>query len=84
MDRAAEPAPLVRRARALAPDRPVVAGFGIEGAGDVARLLGSGVDGVVVGSAGIRALRGGGTEGLRAFLDPVVAAARTPPSVAPA
>jgi tryptophan synthase alpha subunit len=62
----------------------VVAGFGIEDAGDVARLLGTGVDGVVVGSAGIRALRDGGTPGLRAFLRPIVAAARAHPSAASA
>lgn len=73
----ADPAPLVRQARAIASGRPVVAGFGIGGPTGVTRILRSGVDGVVVGSACIRALRDGGVAGLRAFLRSVVAAARS-------
>ncbi len=73
---AADPRPLVRVARGTAPGRPVVAGFGVSAPGDVRRILGSGVDGVVVGSACIRAIRDGGADGLRAYLDSIVAAAR--------
>lgn len=72
-----DPAPLVRRARALAPGRPVVAGFGISDPGDVERIVRSGVDGVVVGSACVRALRDGGIETLGTFLRSMVSAART-------
>jgi tryptophan synthase alpha chain len=72
-----DPAPLVRQARGLAPGRPVVAGFGINAPEDVVRVLRSGVDGVVVGSACIRAMRDGGAEGLRAFLRSIVTATRS-------
>jgi tryptophan synthase alpha chain len=74
-----DPAPLVREGRELAPGRPVVAGFGIGDPRDVVRVLGSGVDGVVVGSACIRALRDGGAEGLRTFLRSIVTATRSLP-----
>lgn len=70
----ADPRPLVRRARETAPGRPVVAGFGVAGPEDMARLAATGVDGVVVGSACIRAVREGGRQGLGAFLRSVVAA----------
>ncbi len=72
----ADPEPLVRLARDTAPGRPVVAGFGVSTPGDVARIAAAGVDGVVIGSACIRAVREGGREGLRAFLRSLVAAAR--------
>ncbi len=67
-----DPSPLVRLARELAPGRPVVAGFGVSDPQDVERVLGSGVDGVVVGSACIRALRDSGPEGLHTFLRSIV------------
>ncbi|MFN8520299.1 MAG: tryptophan synthase subunit alpha [Chloroflexota bacterium] len=72
----ADPRPLVRVARETAPGRPVVAGFGVSGPHDVTRVLASGVDGVVVGSACIGALGDGGEVGLRTFLASVVVAAR--------
>lgn len=75
----ADPRPLVRLARDAAPGRPIVAGFGISGPGDVRRVLRAGADGVVVGSACIHALRDGGTTGLRRFLASIVAAARSMP-----
>lgn len=76
----ADPRPLVRQAREVAPGRPVVAGFGVSGPGDAGRVLDAGVDGVVVGSACIRAIRDGGAAGLREFLGSIVAVARTPPA----
>lgn len=72
----ADPRPLVRVARGTAPGRPVVAGFGIGDPTDVTRVLRSGVDGVVVGSACLRAIRDRGVDGLRALLGAIVAAAR--------
>jgi tryptophan synthase alpha chain len=75
-----DPRHLVRLARETASGRPVVTGFGVGDPDDVVRVLDAGVDGVVVGSACIRALREGGAEGLRGFLGPIVAAARTIPA----
>jgi tryptophan synthase alpha chain len=68
----------VELAREHARGRPVVAGFGIHDAATVRRVIEAGVDGVVVGSACIRALREGGAEGLRDLLLPLVAAASVP------
>ena len=75
-DRAsADPTAQVELARRLAPGIPVVAGFGIHDATTVRGVLRSGVDGVVVGSACIRAAREGGARGLDALLRELVAAA---------
>ncbi|MBX3031173.1 MAG: tryptophan synthase subunit alpha [Chloroflexi bacterium] len=72
---AADPTPLVRMARAAAPSQPVVTGFGISGPDDVRRILASGIDGVISGSACVRALRLEGIDGLRAHLGSLVEAA---------
>jgi tryptophan synthase alpha chain len=68
----------VALARAVAPGLPVVAGFGIHDPAGVRRVRAAGVDGVVVGSACVRAIREGGADGLRALLVPIVRAAREP------
>lgn len=78
-----DPRPLVRTVRRVAPGRPVVAGFGVGQPWDVRRVLGAGVDGVVVGSACVRALRDGGDEGLRAFLRSIVDAPASTTSTGP-
>lgn len=69
---AADPSDVVRLARSLAPDQPVVAGFGVHDAASARALARSGVDGVVVGSACIAAAREGGPDGVRTFLRSLV------------
>ena len=64
----ADPSGRVRLARSLAPDQPVIAGFGVHDPESVRALAASGVDGVVVGSACIAAARAGGPDGVRAYL----------------
>jgi len=61
-------------ARALVAGRPVVAGFGVADAAGARAIRAAGADGVVVGSACIRALRTGGPAALHALLAPIVAA----------
>jgi len=65
----------VRLARNLAPGLPVVAGFGIHDAASARAILRSGADGVVVGSACIRAAREGATTPLGALLCDLVGTA---------
>jgi tryptophan synthase alpha chain len=55
-------------ARRLAPGVPVVAGFGIHDAPSAARVSQAGVDGIVVGSACVRAFREGGAKALARLL----------------
>lgn len=74
---AGTPTDQVRQARRLAPGAPVVAGFGVHDAATVRSVLRSGADGVVVGSACIRAAREGGAAALEAFLRALVLAAAT-------
>jgi tryptophan synthase alpha chain len=64
----ADPTQRIRLARTLAPGQPVIGGFGVHDAASVRALAGSGVDGVVVGSACIAAAREGGPDGVRAYL----------------
>ncbi|MFN8622823.1 MAG: tryptophan synthase subunit alpha [Chloroflexota bacterium] len=70
----ADPTDGVRLARSLAPGVPVVAGFGVSGPDDVRRLAATGVDGVVVGSAVIRAGRAGGADAIHGLLAGLIAA----------
>ena len=67
------PTAQVRIARHMAPGLPVVAGFGVHDAATARAVLRSGADGVVVGSACIRAAREGGAPGLSALLRGIVA-----------
>ncbi|MFO1539298.1 MAG: tryptophan synthase subunit alpha [Chloroflexota bacterium] len=71
----------VAAGRALAPGIPCVAGFGVAGPEDARALCAAGCDGVVIGSACIRALRVGGPHALHALLAPVAAALRAPAPV---
>lgn len=64
----------IAAAREQLPGRPIVAGFGVADARSARAIIEAGADGVVVGSACIRALREGGPSGLRAFLAPLVRA----------
>ena len=65
----------VEQARMHALGSPVVAGFGIHDDATVRRVLTAQVDGVVVGSACIRALREGGAAGLDRLLREMIDAA---------
>ena len=69
------PTAQVQHARRLAPGLPVVAGFGVHDAATTRAVLRSGADGVVVGSACIRAAREGGARGLDALLREIAAGA---------
>lgn len=75
----ADPTEKVRLARSLAPGLPVVAGFGVSDAASVRALAGTGVNGVVVGSACIAAAREGGPDGVRSYLSTLVDALESAP-----
>jgi len=62
---AGDPSLLVEKMRAINPNVPVVAGFGVSDAPSATRIMKSGADGVVVGTACIDALFANGNEGLR-------------------
>jgi tryptophan synthase alpha chain len=61
-------AALVARVRAHAGSLPVLCGFGISTAGQVARLRAAGADGVIVGSATVAALDAAGPDGLETLV----------------
>ena len=62
---AGDPSFLVEKMRAINKNVPVVAGFGVSDAPTATRIMKSGADGVVVGTACIEALFAHGNEGLR-------------------
>jgi tryptophan synthase alpha chain len=62
-------------ARRSAPGIPVVAGFGVQNAPELRGVAGAGVDGIVVGSACVRALFEGGAPALSLLLESLVAEA---------
>jgi tryptophan synthase alpha chain len=62
------PARQVAKTRLRAPSVPVVVGFGVEDSATLRRVSSADVDGVVVGSACVKALREGGAAALRSLL----------------
>lgn len=66
-------------ARRSAPGVPVIAGFGVESAIGLRVVAAAGVDGIVVGSACVRALCEGGASALSLLLKSLVAEASTLP-----
>jgi tryptophan synthase alpha chain len=65
----------VELARLHAPGIPIVAGFGVHDPATVRRVMRADVEGVVVGTACVRALRDDGPEGLARLLRELVGAA---------
>jgi tryptophan synthase alpha chain len=59
---------LLARVREAAGGLPLLCGFGISGAGQIARLRAAGADGVIVGSAAVAALAEGGPSSLEALV----------------